>query len=156
MRVNVGDPNSSQNVIFRPENEEEVFPSKATIYAVKPSDINSTDFEKRLTEILENLDSPVQPSYFNGQVNLQFIGEIGEQSEGKAVPYATLDEDIIIVVQYTVDGVDYNLVMEFIANEPTEISVTVSDDTPALGTTDDGAYIFSAGDTVRFEADVQI
>lgn len=155
VRVNVGDPNSSQNVIFRPENEEEVFPSKATIYAVKPSDINSTDFEKRLTEILENLDSPVQPSYFNGQVNLQFIGEIGEQSEGKAVPYATLDEDIIIVVQYTVDGVDYNLVMEFIANEPTEISVTVSDDTPALGTTDDGAYIFSAGDTVRFEATVK-
>lgn len=155
VRVNVGDPNSSQNVIFRPENEEEVFPSKATIYAVKPSDINSTDFEKRLTEILENLDSPVQPSYFNGQVNLQFIGEIGEQSEGKAVPYATLDEDIIIVVQYTVGGENYNLVMEFIANEPTEISVTVSDDTPALGTTDDGAYIFSAGDTVRFEATVK-
>lgn len=158
VRVNVGDPNSSQNVIFRPENEEEVFPSKATIYAVDPSGIKSTDFNNRLSEILKNLGSPVQPSYFNGQVNLQFIGEIGEQSEGKAVPYATLDEDIIIVVQYTVGGENYNLVMEFIANEPTEITVTVSDDTPALGTIEKGGiiyYVFAPGDTVRFEATVK-
>ena len=151
--VNVGDASTSQSVTFEPANGG-VFPSKANIYAVDPFGIASTDYNGRLTEILENLGSPVQPSYFNGQVNLQFIGEIGEQSEGKAVPYATLDEDIIIVVQYTVGGENYNLVMEFIANEPTEIIVTVGDDTPALGTTGENSYIFSPGDAVRFEATV--
>lgn len=153
VRVNVGDASTSQSVTFEPANGG-VFPSKANIYAVDPFGIASTDYNGRLTEILENLGSPVQPSYFNGQVNLQFIGEIGEQSEGKAVPYATLDEDIIIVVQYTVGGENYNLVMEFIANEPTEIIVNVGDDTPALGTTGENSYIFSPGDAVRFEATV--
>ena len=68
MRVNVGDASTSQSVTFEPANGG-VFPSKANIYAV--SGISEIDDEfasdsyytDRLTEILENLGSPVQPSY---------------------------------------------------------------------------------------------
>lgn len=161
VRVEVGNPKHTQQICFYPEGTD-IFPSKAEIYDIDTSGLpegggESNDLS-RMREILTRTTDSVQPAFFNGRVDLSFAGEIGSQSEGYAIPYETLGELTIVVVRYTIKDLNYNLVMEFVPNEPTGIEVSVSDDTRGMGTEIiDGKnyYIFSAGDTVRLEATVE-
>lgn len=146
-----------QNLLIqRGENENDYFPSAAIFYDLSEVDLSSYDDLEGYVGALVNYEgNAVSASVFNGKVSLSMSGTAGSQTQLFMTPSPTLSERVVILVEFSSGGKTRGVIAEFRPNLITAITVQPSSDTPAMGTTNDGAYIYAPGDTVRFEATVE-
>jgi len=117
------------------------------------------DYESRVEAILNSANrSTAYSSSFNGRLSVERL--ISSQSL-VITPNETLNERTIITIEYAnrTGQKPYVVILEFVPNNITGLSIEPAEDTPALSAQVESnaygtgmTYVYVAGDTVRFEA----
>lgn len=133
----------------------------------------SDDIQARIKNIIESKGSSCDISSFNGRANVGFNYETSsDEGDAKKSVYFYANDNVrkntIILMECDYGSQTYGVIIEFVPNMLTGITITPEKGTPPLGTFEKTEtnpnnnktetlthYIYTAGDVVRFGATLQ-
>lgn len=173
-RRNIGNPDTIKKLLvfpvganYLPQNIKfyDISTDNETIGTAKSSDTtDKTEQEKlsRIRAIIDAKGTACDVSAFNGRANVGFEYDSNDQGDAKKSVYFYANDNVrentVIVMECSYGSQVYGVIVEFVPNLLTGITITPESGTPPLDErVENGVthYIYTAGDVVRFSAQLR-